>query len=163
MSHSSKSRLLEEEIELLIRHFGLQRVRSAVKKFSTNGDEDSDAPTRKIMSSLRKPTQPTVAEALELVRRSDPEKHRLLSEFFIRLKDRETLPESQDIRQFAQLVGLKEIRGKSRKDMIPTLMRFLLDRDTEKLRSDIRRADSISEQQRQEGFSVLTDKLLGHR
>ena len=155
--------LLEEEIELLVRHFGLQRVRSAMKKFSTNGDEDPDARPRRTVTSGRKPAQPTIAEALEVIRRSDPEKHRLLSEFLVRLRDREILPESQDIRQFAQLVGLKDIYGKSRKDMIPTLMRFLLERATEKLRVDIQRADNISEQQRQEGFSVLTDKLLGQR
>jgi RNA polymerase-interacting CarD/CdnL/TRCF family regulator len=107
--------------------------------------------------------QPTVASALELIQSSDPEKYRLLKEFHARLQDRKTLPESQDIRQFAQLVGLKEIHGKSRKDMIPTLMRFLLERATDRLRTEIPRADDISEQQRQEGFSILTDKLLSHR
>jgi hypothetical protein len=163
MSRSSRSLLLEEEIELLVRHFGVQRVRSAVKKVSTNGDEDLDAPPRRTVPNGRKPAQPTVPEVLELVRRSDPEKHRLLSEFLVSLKDRKVLPESQDIRHFAQLVGLKDIQGKSRRDMIPTLMRFLLERATEKLRVDIRRADNISEQQRQEGYSVLTDKLLGQR
>jgi hypothetical protein len=162
MSHSSRSLLLEEEIELLVRHFGLQRVRSAVKKLSTNGEEVHDAPPRRTLGP-RRLSQPTVPEVLELIRGSDPEKHRLLSDFLARLREREVLPESQDIRQFAQLVGLKEIHGKSRKDMIPRLMRFLLDCATEKLRIDIQRANNISEKDRQEGYSVLTDKLLGQR
>lgn len=160
MSYSSKSRLLEEEIDLLVRHFGAQRVRSVVEKLAANGDE---GPRRRTALSGRKPMQPTVASALELIQNNDPEKYRLLKEFHIRLMDRKTLPESQDIRHFAQLIGIKEIRGKSRKEMIPTLMRFLLERATDKLRGDILRADSISEQQRQEGFSILTDKLLGQR
>lgn len=163
MNHSSRSRLLEEEIQLLVRHFGVHRVRSAVEKLSTNGDEDPNATRGRNVASSRKPPQPSVAHALESIRRSDPQKYRLLSEFLIRLRDRKTLPESQDIRYFAQMVGLKEIHGKSRKDMIPTLMRFLLERAADKLWIDLRRADNISEQQRQEGFSVLTDKLLGQR
>ena len=70
------------------------------------------------------------------------------------------MPESQDIRHFVQLIGLKEIAGKSRKDMIATLMRFLVEQPTERLQFDIDKAANVSEQQRQRGFSVLTDKLL---
>jgi len=87
----------------------------------------------------------------------------LLSEFLGHLKNREILPESQDIRLFAQLIGLKDIGGKSRRDMIPALMRFLLEQPTERLRIDLQNAANISEQQRQQGFSVLTDKLLGEK
>jgi hypothetical protein len=54
-----------------------------------------------------------------------------------------------------------EIAGKSRKVMIPDLMRFLVEQPIERLQADIKTAASISEQQRQQGFSVLTDKLLG--
>ena len=94
------------------------------------------------------------------IRREDEEKAHTLSEFYMHLKDRKVLPESQDIRHFAQLIGLKQISGKSRKDMIPTLMRFLLEQPTERLQSVIDIAANVSEQQRQQGFSVLTDKLM---
>ncbi|MGO9648212.1 MAG: hypothetical protein ACLPOO_09160 [Terriglobales bacterium] len=161
MSPSSKSRLLDDQLGLLVRHFGVRRVRSAVEKLSADGDEGANVIGR--LPSARKPTQPTVLQALELTRGGDPEKHRLLSEFLVRLKDRTVLPESQDIRHFAQLIGLKDVRGKSRKDMVPALMRFMLERATEKLRIDIKRADNISELQRREGYSVLTDKLVGQR
>jgi hypothetical protein len=163
MSHSSKSLLLDEQIGLLVRHFGIQRVRAAVAKSSIEGDEEPHAPSHKTVSRDQKPTRPTIVEALESIRESDPEKHRLLSEFLSDLKDRRLLPESQDIRHFAQLVGLKDIRSKSRKEMIPTLMRFFMDQTAERLRIDIRRADNVSEQQRRQGFSVLTDKLLGEK
>lgn len=163
MSPSSRSLLLEQEIDLLVRHFGIQRVRSVLAKFSIKGDEEPSALRRRTAPNGRKPPQPTVANTLELIRGSDPDKYRLLNEFLVRLKDRRILPESQDIRHFAQLVGLKDIGGKSRKDLIPKLMRFLVEQPTERLRIDIRSAENISEQQRQEGFSVLTDKILGQR
>src|SRR5271166_5729358 len=99
-------------------------------------------------------------DALGSIRESDPDKYILLSEFLSHLKDRTILPESQDIRYFAQLIGLKEIKGRSRKEMFATLLRFLISLPTERLRTDIQGADKISEQQRRRGFSVLTDKLL---
>ena len=162
MSHSSKSSFLEEAIGLLVQHFGVGRVRATLAKISGDDEKPQKPPCRR-MSRDRKPTRPTVANALKQIHRSDPEKHRLLSEFHDHLKDRKILPESQDIRQFAHLVGLKDIAGKSRKDMIPTLMHFLLELPTERLRTDLKKADNISEQQRQQGFSVLTDKLLGEK
>ncbi len=161
MSRPPKFSLLEEEIALLVRRFGIQRVRAALAKFSIEGDDEPHAPPRKTESIDKKPAQRTVVNILELIRRNHPEKYRLLSEFLSRLKDRQILPEAQDIRLFAQLVGLKEIRGKSRTDMIPSLMRFLIEQPYERLRSDLQSAGTISEQQRQRGFSVLADKLIG--
>ena len=160
MSHSSKSSFLEGAIGLLVQHYGMERVRTTLAKISTRGDEDRRKPPRRTVSRAKKTTRPTVVNALDLVRESDPEKYRLLSEFLSQLKERKILPEVQDISHFAQLVGLKKIGGKSRKDMTPQLMRFLLEQPTEQLRTDIQRADNISEQERQQGFSVLTDKLL---
>jgi hypothetical protein len=160
MSNTSKSGLLHEQIEVLVRHFGARRVRAVIEKLSADdGQERNDVHRPNVFG--RKAVQPTIAQNLELVRRRDPEKHRLLFGFLLRLRDRDVLPESQDIRHFAQLVGLKEISGKSRKDMISPLMRFLIECPTDKLRADLRRADNISEQQRREGYSVLTDKILG--
>lgn len=160
MSHSSKSSFLDEAIGLLVQHFGVKRVRAALAKVPIGSDEQAQKAPRKTISRTQKPIRPTVANALELIREMDSEKHRLLSEFLRHLKDRKILPESQDIRHFAQFIGLKDIGGKSRKDMIPTLMRFLLEQPTERLRIDLQSAANISEQQRQQGFSVLTDKLL---
>ena len=62
--------------------------------------------------------------------------------------------------QFAQIIGQKDIDGKSRKDMLPRLMCFLLEKPTERLKVDIEAAANVSEQQRKQGFSVLADKLL---
>jgi hypothetical protein len=163
MSNSTKSSFLEALIGLLIQHFGEERVRAVLAKVSMRGDTELQQPPVRPVSPRQKPRRPTVANALESIRGSDPEKHRLLDEFFNRLKDRKILSESQDIRHFAQLIGLKEIQGKSRKDMIPSLMRFLLEQPTGRLQTDLQSADKISEQQRRQGFSVLTDKLLDEK
>lgn len=160
MSRPSKT-LLEEQVELLARHFGQRQLRAAIEKLTVEQGEQARASRPKSSSRSPRSAGPTIGNALELIRYTQPEKYGLLSDFFARLKARQILPEAEDIRYFAQLVGLKEIRGKSRKDMIPTLMRFLIDRDTDTLRTDIQRAATISQQERSRGFSVLTDKLVG--
>jgi hypothetical protein len=160
MSRSPRP-LLEEEIELLVRHFGIQRVRLAMAKFSPENDRERLSPARRNAPSSRGPARATVATALESIRGSDTARHDLLAEFLTRLNARQVLPESQDIRQFAQLIGLKGIAGKSRRDMIPKLTRSLLELPIERLRTAVESAANISEAQRQMGFSVLTDKLLG--
>ena len=160
MRRSSKSIFLDEAIGSLVRYFGLETVTAALAKFSTGSGKEPHEPWRKTESRRQTPPPPTIVDTLKSIRESDPEKHALLSEFLGHLQDRTILPESQDIRHFAQLIGLKEIVGKSRKDMFPTLVRSLLSLPTERLRTDLQRAGNISEQQRQRGFSVLTDKLL---
>src|SRR5258708_33617627 len=103
MSRLSKSLLLEEQIDLLVKHFGLKRVRAALTRIiSTEGDEQM--PTRNSLPPSQRPIRTNVPEGLESIRESAPEKYLLLTDFLIRLKNRHILPESQDIRHFAQLV-----------------------------------------------------------
>ncbi len=100
------------------------------------------------------------ASVLEQLRLTDGDRYRLLTDFYTQLRDRKLLPESQDIRQFAQIIGFKHIQGRSREDLLRKLMRFLKDQPTERLRSHIGGAAAVSEEERQQGFSVLTDRLL---
>jgi hypothetical protein len=162
MTHSAQSSLLDDTVRLLVQYFGAGEVRAALAR--ANPRRAGELPQRS-PDSVRRGQQPhrsAIAKALELIRERDAEKHRLLSEFYSRLSDRATLRESQDIRHFAQRVGLKNITGKSRKDLVAALMRFLLEQPTERLRADLKKADDISEEQRQQGFSVLTDKLIAN-
>jgi hypothetical protein len=161
MSKWSKSLFLTEEVDLLVRHFGIERVRRALTKVSMEIEEKPRVERREDAARGQMPIRANGAGALESIRETYPEKYHLLSEFLHRLKDRDILPESQDIRYFAQMIGLKEITGKSREDMVPKLIRFLIEEPIEKLRVDVEGASNISEQQRKMGFSVLTDKLLG--
>ena len=160
MSRQSASLYLENTVGLLVEHFGVGRVRAALDKVATRGVTDSKAQTRRRSSKPDRQASLSVATMMEQLRQEDQEKHRLLTAFFKRLTDKVVLPESQDMRHFAQIIGLKDIDAKSRKDMLPRLMRFLLEQPTERLKVDIEAAANVSEQQRKQGFSVLADKLL---
>jgi hypothetical protein len=161
MTLATNSSYLKETIELLIYHFGEDAVLAALADVSTHPLKKRVKPLRKSNNKNQKPTTQTIAGALESIREQNPEKHRLLSEFLSDLAARRTLPQAEDIRYFAQGAGLKAIEGKSRKDLIPNLMRFLLTLSTDRVRSEIQKAAHISEEQRRQGFSILTDKLLG--
>jgi hypothetical protein len=161
MSRKLTSAFLEDAVGLLVQYYGANRVRAALAKLPNGAVAASDEQAPRLSSRHNQNSTPSVASTLEQIRQTDKPKHRLLSDFYRRLKDKEVLRESQDIRHYAHLIGLKEISGKSRKDLIPRLMRFLVAQSTERLQIDLQRAESVSEQQRQQGFSVLTDKLLG--
>lgn len=163
MNRKSTLSFLENAVELLVQHFGVDLVRAVLAKVSNGAVAVSEGQASRRSSKPGHQANPSVTSTLEQLRQKDEEKHRLLTDFYTHLKDRKVLPESQDIRHFSQLIGLKEIGGKSRKDMIPRLMRFLLEQPTKRLQVDIKTAENVSEQQRQQGFSVLTDKLLGDR
>ena len=159
----NKTSFLDEVIRLLVENFGAKDVHDALVRATIAPAVQWQKPSRESEDRAGQSKHPTIATALELIRENEPEKYQVLSEFFKELKDRKILPESQDIRYFAQLIGLKTITGKSRKDMIPKLMRFLPNEPSERLLNDVKKADGISEQQRQQGFSVLTDELLGSK
>ena len=161
MTRESQQSLVDEQVGVLVKHFGVARVRAALVKASNGGA--SEGQVRTDSTKRRRQTSPTVTSMLEQVQRDNEAKYYLLNSFYTRLKDRMVLPESQDIRHFALLIGLKDIKAKSRKDMVPKLMRFLIDQPTERLQVHIEKAPKVSEQQRQKGFSVITDKLLGER
>ena len=163
MNHSETTAFLEETVSLLVEHFGADRVRAAVAKVSNGVIQASEMVAHAPVHKPARQVHLNVTSTLEQLRSTDEEKHRLLSEFYTRLKDRKILPDSQDIRHFALNIGLTEIRGKSRRDMIGALIRFLSEEPTQQLQIEIERAEGISEQNRRQGFSVLADKLMGGR
>jgi hypothetical protein len=160
MSERSKLSLLEEVVGLLVQHFGIDPVRAALTKVTNLAVGTSQRPARRPPTKPGHQAKPSITSTLEELRGRDAEKYRLLTNFYAQMKERKVLPESEDIRQFAQNIGLKEIHGKSRKDLLPKLIRFLMDQPTERLQVHINSAPTVSEEQRQQGFSVLTDKLL---
>jgi hypothetical protein len=159
MNRREKQSSLDEALTLLVQEYGRDRVQTSLDKIGvTSGKRgrrrSRETPARRTRDSY------SVARLLEQVRRQDSQKYELLLNFHLDLKERRVLPDTQDIRYFAQLVGMKEITGKSRKDLIPKLMRFMAEQGTNRLRGDVGRATGISEAERRKGFSVLTDKLL---
>lgn len=161
MNRKTPSSFLDEEVGLLVHHFGADRVRAALAKVSNGVAGSAEPQVRRTSSKPDDKATPSITSTLEEIRKSDEQKYRQLTDFYTQLKDRKVLPESQDIRHFTHVIGLKEIDGKSCKELIPRLMRFLFEHSKEQLQVDVEAAASISEQQRQQGYSVLTDKLLG--
>lgn len=154
---------LEESVSLLVRHFGPDKVQAALESAVQKGHGDKRKPSRGGTSGNSKPSKPPILTALHDLKEKDQEKHIILTKFFENLKSRSVLPDSQDIRQFAQVVGLKDVEGKTRKDMSSSLMRFLIEQPTDQLKGFLKDAEGISERDRQQGFSILTDKLLGDK
>jgi hypothetical protein len=161
MKHPTNASFLEDQLGVLVKHFGIGRLRRAIARIPDGADGENSASAKRKPNRSRKPSRQNGVRFVESIRETDPEKYRLLDEFLLRLRDMRILPEAQDIRQFAGNIGIKEFGGKSREEMIPKLIRLLSERPTRRLRDDIAGAENISEHQRQRGFSVLADKLLG--
>jgi hypothetical protein len=161
MTQLSKPTYLNDTIALLIKHFGGDKVRAAIKRELGEGDPKGGETKKKVDSRHENQNRPTIPSVLAELRQTEPEKYELLSNFFEKLKNEEVLRDSQDIRNFTQLFGFKQIEGKSRRDLLQNLMHLLLTIPIEQLRLSIRSADGISHDERRRGFSVLTDKLIG--
>jgi hypothetical protein len=162
MKHSSKQSFLDEQLALLLNYYGHAKMRDAFERALGRDVEHSDAHPAKVISRAKTRPQLYLSE-LATLQRTDKAKHRLLSNFKSDLLQRKLLPETRDIYQFAQLVGIKELKGKSRREMIPSLMDYLVTLPIDQLRPAVKNAPTISEAVRQQGFSLLTDKLLSER
>lgn len=160
---TSTSLYLDSTITLLVQHFGGERVQKSLLKAIKGVDGISPNNPEVLAINTKQRSGANITGTLELLRQQDEETYLLLRDFYTAIKEQKVLPESQDIQQFAYRIGLKEITGKSRKDMIPKLMRFLCDLPRARLQAEIEKAARISEEERQQGYSILTDKLLGER
>lgn len=158
MKGPSHDSLLDREIALLVQHFGLRQVETAVAKLSARKDSP---PTPGNQVVRQRPTGQPLIHTLRAIRDTDPVKHELLENFLRLLTVRKVLAEAQDVRFFARAIGAKHIDAKSRRDLIPVLMRILIELPTDRLLIELERAKDISEEQRQRGFSILADKLVG--
>src|SRR4051812_22847420 len=103
MSRKSTSMYLEETLGLLVQHFGATQVQSALAKVSNGTCEAVKSQVRARQSTPDQQANASISSELEQFRQKDREKYELLTDFYSRLKERSVLPESQDIRHFAQL------------------------------------------------------------
>ena len=158
MTRHATAAFLDDEIQLLVQHFGIEEVRASVDRFAGQDPvarEKSPIKLPRIQASPR-----TVSDLINPLRETDEEKYNLLSNFYSLLKEGKLLPQAEDFRHFATHVGIKQLDGNSRRSLIVPLMRYLVVRPTEKLRDELKRAEDISEEERMNGYSVLTEKLL---
>lgn len=158
MNRFSQTKYLEEQLQLLVDQFGCDKVQRVFAKIRPDdNDLKKESPSNNSVKSYRSDLQ----TLMETLKASDPVRRELLLDFRKKLEERVILPASEDLRWFAQVVGLKELPGKSRRDMIPKLLAFLTTVSNEKLNRAFKLAKGISAEQRSKGFSVLADKLLG--
>jgi hypothetical protein len=154
-----RSGFLDQLVDALVAEFGADAVRESLARWDAAVKVKPVAPA----PTATKPSSPSrlrFVDELKQIRANDPERADVLDEFHRALLDRYVLAQVQDIVHFAQNSGLKELRGKDRRELIPRLMRFLAQQPTEQLRVLRAQAMEVSEAQRAQGFSVLTDKLL---
>lgn len=163
MKSAKKPNLLEESLSLLIRHFGEEKVFAALKRVSSP-DLLEQSPNTKKPSPQKKNIYPlTTTELLEELKGSDVKKYETLTDFYRQLTKKYILPETQDIKIFVEQMGIKQIRGKSRREMITNLMEILLNLPSNELQQLAESAGKISEHQRSQGFSLLADKIIGQK
>ena len=158
MNRKTSAKLLEDQLGLLVRHFGPKSVWTALGKVAPESDGlpstgSTDRPPEKSAVT-------TVRSVLENLKTTDSERFMVLEEFRDKLRGRRVLPDAEDLRQFAQLVGLKDLKARSRDDFISKIILLLASVSRENLSDTIARANGISAANRNEGFSVLTDKLM---
>ncbi|HEY2839682.1 MAG TPA: hypothetical protein VGJ26_11055 [Pirellulales bacterium] len=162
MKQASEQTFLRELLGLLIAEFGSDKVRRELLAIAPESLGVKSIRTSRSHKEKREgpASRPTVRSTLEGLKANDPSRHRILNDFVVRLRERTVLPESEDLRHFAQLVGLKGLVARSRREMIPKLVLFLATLSQTQLSAAIAQASGISESSRKNAFSLLTDKLL---
>ena len=163
MGKFSQSTFLSESLRLLVEHFGAKEVRAKLDKIAPRAQPLAAQikPSRSNTSQEQERQRHSFQLNLAEIQKTDPVKFDLLNRFLGRLHSRTILPDAEDIRQFAPVVGLKELRGKGRRELIPPLIECMLRIDLSRLADAIGHAEGISEEKRRQGFSILTDKLVG--
>jgi hypothetical protein len=160
MSRFSQQKFLEETLSLLIAHFGVDSVRSTFNKLAPPRSPSSNNSSSENEDNQSSTSRPRVDLIIDELKNTDPERAALLDGFRKNLIDRKLLIDTEDLRQFAISIGLKEITGRSRREMITNLMHFMLAVPANILPEYINNSGGISEESRRKGFSILTDKLM---
>ncbi len=179
MKNISSNEYLRESLLLLVRLCGVDMVKTALKdvEAATAPEQQTEPrgtePRRaELRGTERRATTPrgreprgtehraTIPRAISLLEETDRTKYDLLKSFFTCIDSGTILPEAEDIRRFVELLGIKQLPGKSRRDLIPKLANVLAELPLVRLEQLIAKAGDISENKRREGYSLLTDKLL---
>ncbi|MGC9985432.1 MAG: hypothetical protein ABSF35_17595 [Polyangia bacterium] len=158
MTRARNNQFLEDQLRLLVSHFGHEKVRFALARVVPS--EPAEQPVARRRVDRFASHGETVDVALASIKQADPSRYDALQSFAQRLRRREILLEPQDIRHFCQEAGIKGLQGRSRRELVPALLRSMLGLPTERLLPLIARAADISETSRRQGFSILTDRLL---
>lgn len=152
---------LAEALMALVRFYGIDRLKQELDTISKQC-EQFPAPTNQQINinTARPPKQKSLPKVITEISEREPEKGKLLENFFQKIVSASLLPEAEDVRRFADLVGIKKLKGKSRNELITKLANELVPLDLRRLENLLPQADGISSAQRREGYSILTDTLM---
>ncbi len=161
MKQITAENYLAEALMALVRFYGIDRIKQELDAISKQG-EQFPAPTNRQdrIDTARSPKPKPLPKVVIEISEREPEKGKLLENFFQKIISAILLPEAEDVRRFADLVGIKKLKGKSRNELITKLANELVPLDMRSLENLLPQADGISSAQRREGYSILTDTLM---
>ena len=146
---------LDRMIALLVESFGEQAVRQAIANSAQlrAGRRRQDRKSTKPVNGKRKTAK---SETLLSTHDDLPEMVKFLTD----IEHGSILSDVADIRRLAAFAGVKRLAGRSRRDMLRSLLRFLDSLSGEKLLSILHEAEVISATHRNDGLALLTSKIL---
>ena len=108
MNRSSETKLLEDTLRVLVGSFGAKRVQLTLARVVPAAVPPTANPHN---GHAREKATVTTKSLLDELEASDPERFAAIGAFADALRDRRVLRESEDLRQFAQIAGLKALKG----------------------------------------------------
>jgi hypothetical protein len=155
---------VREALVLLVRLCGIDAVRDALSEIERPHDPSDTALQGKGREATGGPTpnapRSWVPRAIVPLEQAEPQKFEMLKSFFTMVESGDLLPEAEDVRRFAENLGLKELRGSKRRELISKLGDPMSALSIERIQQLVGQAKGISANERRKGYSILTDKLL---
>ena len=163
---SQRPRKAALEIQLLLEEYTSEELAEALVLIGGHKDEDllsflarSSEPGEVRPRSERKDSARSVAVVLEELKTTDPEKHRILSDFEARLRREEVLPTLDDVRVFGKRLKKDYKPAKSRRAASHQLITLLAAMELATLQAAI--AKVPLERERSEGaYGRLAEHLI---
>jgi hypothetical protein len=143
---------VERMLALLIEGFGDELVRRAFANVV-----QPSAPSARRRNSVSSTQRPRSKKAMVV---SSRDNLTAMKDFLAAAEAGRILRGIDDIRQLATFAGLKALPGRSRRDLLRSLVRSLDTMPEDKILTVIREAQQISAARRSDGLAVLTDKIL---
>lgn len=151
--NSARDEYVKQALRALVAFVGLDAVKTALADIE-------GAAARSTTRRSDRPAAVPLPKAIVDLQQNDPERFAILRPFFERIGAGELLRQSEDVRRFAEELGVKQLSSKRRRDLVAQITPTLATFPIHELAALLHRAESISEEERVQGYSVLTDRIL---
>ncbi len=155
MKPSLREIYLRDALAALVRFYGFHAVTDALTALETPSSK-----SKNVRAVKTKRDESGIPRAILALHEMDPPRYDLLRSFFASVQLGEVLVEAEDVRIFAEIAGLKELRGRSRRDLVPRLAEYLATLPVEELSSILAKASGVSSRERNQGFATITDRMM---